>query len=142
MNPKSNSYKRLIRDEPVEKGRSDTYRLDELASAGIGEHFVMFEPSEDLLMDLMARAKLNIPDIAATSEGIKVHRHNRHCIMALARKSKLNPAAPAAEGCVAMLPLNSAGMELLEAGLFDATKPNLEVVCGPSERPEGIYWWV
>ena len=115
MEPMSNSNKRLIRDKQVPKGRPEKYRLDELASAGIAEHLVMFEPSEDLIVDLMARARLSIPGIAATSEVIKVHRHNRHCIMALTRKSKFNPAAPIAEGCIAMLPLNSDGMEALAA---------------------------
>jgi predicted GNAT family N-acyltransferase len=138
----SNSPKRLIQDRQVPKGRAEKYKLDELASAGIAEHLVMFEPSEDLIVDLMARARLNIPGIAATSEVIKVHRHNRHCIMALTRKSKFNPAAPVAEGCIAMLPLNGAGMEILAADAFDATKPNLDLICGPDERPEGIYWWV
>jgi len=138
----SNSHKRLIRDKQVPKGRPEKYKLDELASAGIAEHLVMFEPSEDLIVDLMARARLSIPGIAATSEVIKVHRHNRHCIMALTRKSKFNPAAPIAEGCIAMLPLNSDGMEILAADAFDATKPDLDLLCGPDERPEGIYWWV
>jgi predicted GNAT family N-acyltransferase len=138
----SNSHKRLVQDRPAPKGRSEKYKLDELASAGIAEHLVMFEPGEDQIVDLMARARLNIPGIAATSEVIKVHRHNRHCIMALTRKSKFNPAAPVAEGFIAMLPLNGAGMEVLASDTFDATKPNLDLICGPDERPEGIYWWV
>jgi predicted GNAT family N-acyltransferase len=62
--------------------------------------------------------------------------------MALARKSKFDPAHPAAEGFLAMLPLNSVGMELLALDAFEATKPNVKFLAKPGERPKSIYWWV
>jgi len=117
------------------------YRLDQLDAARIAKHLVMFEPSEEVIADLVAKARLSIPGLASVSEAIKVQRHNSACIMALARKSKFDPAAPAGEGFIAMLPLNSAGMELLALDALEATKPNVKFLSKPGERPEGIYLW-
>ncbi|HJT42335.1 MAG TPA: GNAT family N-acetyltransferase [Rhizomicrobium sp.] len=139
--PMPNSHKRLILDGSLRKGRQEKYKLDQLAPARIGEHLVMFEPSEEVIADLMARARLSIPGLAPTSEVIKVQRHNSHCIMALAPKSKFDPAAPAAEGFVAMLALNSVGMELLALDALNATEPNIKFLAKPGERPKAIYLW-
>src|SRR5471030_2838410 len=117
------------------------YKLDQLDAARIAKHLVMFEPSEEVIADLVAKARLSIPGLASVSEAIKVQRHNSACIMALARKSKFDPAAPAGEGFIAMLPLNSAGMELLALDALEATKPNVKFLSKPGERPEGIYLW-
>jgi predicted GNAT family N-acyltransferase len=125
----------------ISADRSGKYRLDELDPARIAKHLVMFEPSEEVIADLVAKARLSIPGLALASEAIKVQRHNSACIMALARKSKFDPAAPVGEGFIAMLPLNSLGMELLALDALEATKPNVKFLSGPGERPEGIYWW-
>jgi predicted GNAT family N-acyltransferase len=117
------------------------YKLDQLDAARMAKHLVMFEPSEEVIADLVAKARLSIPGLASTSEAIKVQRHNSACIMALARKSKFDPAAPAGEGFIAMLPLNSAGMELLALDALEATKPNIKFLSRPGERPKGIYLW-
>ena len=101
----------------------------------------MFEPSEEVIADLVAKARLSIPGIATAAEAIKVQRHNPHCIMALAHKSRFNPAAPSAEGFVAMLPLNALGMELLARDALEATRPNVKFLTTGDERPKGIYWW-
>jgi len=101
----------------------------------------MFEPNEEIITDLVAKARLSIPGLALTSEAIKVQRHNPNCIMALTRKSKFDPAAPAGEGFIAILPLNSIGMELLRLNALEATKPNVKFLARPGERPKGIYLW-
>lgn len=107
----------------------------------MADHLVMFEPSEAMIVDLVARARVSIPGMASADEAIRVFRHNPACIMALARKSKSDPAAPAAEGFIAMLPLNKIGMDLLALDALEATKPNVKFICGPDERPACIYWW-
>jgi predicted GNAT family N-acyltransferase len=117
------------------------YQLDELDAARMAKHLVMFEPSEEVITDLMARAGLSIPGLADTSEAIKVQRHNPHCFVALARKSKFDPAAPVGEGFIAILPLNSLGMELLQADALDTSKPNIKFLAKANERPRGLYWW-
>ena len=116
-------------------------RLDELDPGSIAKDLVMFAPSEDIIPDLVASARLSIPGLALASEAIKVQRHNPECIMALARKSKFDPAAPSAEGFIAMLPLNSTGMELLALDALEATQPNIKHLAESGERPEAIYLW-
>jgi predicted GNAT family N-acyltransferase len=116
-------------------------RLGQLDAAGAAKRLVMFTPSEEIISDLIAKARLSIPGMASVSEAIKVQRHNSNCIMALARKSKFDPAAPKGEGFIAMLPLNNVGMELLALDALDATKPNVKFLSKPDERPKGIYLW-
>ena len=98
--------KKLTSNNEFLADRNGRHRLDELDPARIAAQLMMFEPSEEVIADLVARARLSIPGIATASEAIKVQRHNPACIMALARKSKFDPAAPAGEGFIAMLPLN------------------------------------
>jgi predicted GNAT family N-acyltransferase len=133
--------KQQTSNSEIPTDRSGKYRLDELDAARIAKHLVMFEPSEEVIADLVAKARLSIPGLALAAEAIKVQRHNSACIMALARKSKFDPAAPVGEGFIAMLPLNGVGMELLALDALEATKPNVKLLSRPGERPEGIYWW-
>ena len=107
----------------------------------MAKHLVMFEPSEEVLIDLVAKARLSIPDMAPTSEAVKIHRYNPACVMALARKSRFDPADPVGEGFIAMLPLNTVGTELLAMDALEATKPNVKFLSRPGERPACIYWW-
>jgi len=121
--------------------RQGKYRFDELVAARMAKHLVMFEPSEEIITELVAKARLSIPGLAPASEALKVQRHNPNCVMALARKSKFTPAAPAAEGFIAMLPLNSLGIDLLAHDAFDASRPNVKFLATADERPKAIYWW-
>jgi predicted GNAT family N-acyltransferase len=133
--------KKQTSNTEISTDRSGKQRLDELDPARIATQLVMFEPSEEVIADLVAKARLSIPGLAPASEAIKVQRHNSACLMALARKSKFDPAAPTGEGFIAMLPLNGLGMELLALDALEATKPNLKFLSRPGERPEGIYLW-
>lgn len=131
------SQRKSSHTRPTPHGK---YKLDEL-DAQIAEDLVIFEPNEEIITDLIAKARLSIPGLAAAAEVIKVQRHNSHCMTALARKSRFDPAKPSAEGFVAILPLNSLGMELLALDALEATKPNLKFIAKPDERPKGIYLW-
>jgi predicted GNAT family N-acyltransferase len=130
-----------VPEKAVRIARHGKHKLDELDAARVAKHLVMFEPSEDVIRDLVAKARLSIPGMAHISEALKVQRHNPNCIMALARKSKFDPAALMGEGFIAMLPLNDLGMELLAQDALEATKPNIKFLAKSDERPKGIYWW-
>jgi predicted GNAT family N-acyltransferase len=118
------------------------YRLDELNTARIAKHLVMFQPSESVVADLMAKARLSVPGLAETSEIVRILHYNPDGIIAVARKAKFNPAAPAGEGLIAFLPLNLLGLQHLALGTFNATSPDVRLLAKPNERPAGIYLWL
>jgi predicted GNAT family N-acyltransferase len=133
--------RKFSRTPSAREPRPGKHRFDELVAARMAKHLVMFEPSEEIITELVARARLSIPGLAPASEALKVQRHNPNCVMALARKSKFDPAAPSAEGFIAMLPLNSLGLELLAHDALEASRPNVKSLASADERPKAIYWW-
>jgi predicted GNAT family N-acyltransferase len=135
------SQRKLTEDNQAKASRHAKYKLDELDPDRIARHLVMFQPSEDAAKELIAKARVSIPGLAETEEVLKVLRYNPICMMALARKSKFDSANPVGEGFVAILPLNSLGLQILALGSFNATSPDLRLVAGPNERPAGIYMW-
>jgi predicted GNAT family N-acyltransferase len=128
--------------ESVREVKHGKHKLDELDAARVAKNLVMFEPGEEVIIDLVARARLSIPGLASASEAIKVHRHNPICMLALSRKSKFDPAHPTGEGFIAILPLNKLGLEMLALGAFDTASPDLRLITRPGERPAGIYLWL
>src|SRR4051812_25057617 len=92
--------------ETVREVRHGKYKLDELDPARVAKNLVLFEPGEQVIIDLVAKARLSIPGLASAEQALKVQRHNPASMMALSRKSKFDPAHPAGEGFVAILPLN------------------------------------
>jgi predicted GNAT family N-acyltransferase len=135
------SQKRLTPDEPVRKSRPGKYKLDELNSARVAKHLVMFQPEEKNLAEIVAKARFSIPGIAKTEEVFKVARYHPACMTAVARRSKFDPKSPVVEGFIAVLPLNALGLRILALGTFDATNPDLRLLARPDERPAGIYVW-
>jgi predicted GNAT family N-acyltransferase len=133
--------KKLTSNNGFSADRSGKHRLDELDATRVAKHLIMFEPNEKVLAELSAKASLSIPGLAPASEALRVQRYNHHCIMALARTSKFNPADPVGEGFIAILPLNRMGLEMLALGTFDASSPDLRLIAKPDERPAGIYMW-
>jgi predicted GNAT family N-acyltransferase len=134
--------RRLIPLETVREVRHGKYKLDQLDAARVAKHLVMFEPDEDTIINMVAKARQSVPGLAHVSEALKVQRHNPICIQALSRKSKFDPTHPVGEGFIAILPLNKLGLEMLALGAFDASKPDLRLITRPSERPAGIYMWL
>ncbi|HKY18607.1 MAG TPA: GNAT family N-acetyltransferase [Rhizomicrobium sp.] len=116
------------------------HRLDRMP-ARLAKHLMMFCPSEPVVADLMAKARLSIPGIAETAEVLKVLRHNPDYMFALTRKSKFNPDAPTGEGFIAILPLNRLGLQHLALGTIDAGKPDIRLLAKAGERPAGVYLW-
>ncbi len=122
-------------------GRAGKHRLDQMDPARVGRNLVMFQPTEQGVSDVMARARLSIPGIAETEEVLKVVRYNPVCILGLCRRSKFDPDHPAAEGFIGVLPLNALGLRVLALGYFDARSPDLRLLARPDERPAGLYMW-
>jgi predicted GNAT family N-acyltransferase len=135
------SHRRLVPEDSVRALRRGRHRLDEMDPARLARHLVTFEPSEADVVAILAKARLSIPGIADAEEVLKVFRYNSSCIMALARKSKFDSAAPTAEGFIASLPLNRLGLQMLALGYFNATSPDLRLIAKPDERPAGLYMW-
>ncbi len=135
------SHRRLAPDERASASRSGRHRLDQLDAVRIAKHLVMFQPTEQDVADIVAKARLSIPGMAETAEVLRVVHHNPICVMGLTRKSRFDPQAPVAEGFVAVLPLNRLGLQMLALGSFNATSPDLRLVAKPGERPAGLYMW-
>jgi predicted GNAT family N-acyltransferase len=135
------SEQRLVQNDEKSSARHGKHKLDELDAARVARHLMLFQPTESVVEDLVARARLGIPGLADTTEILRVFRYNPICVMALARKSRFDPQAPAGEGFIAILPLNELGLQVLALGIFDATHPDLRLIAGPQERPAGLYMW-
>ncbi len=123
------SHRRLAQDEGVRAARYGKYKLDELDPARIAKHLVLFQPTEEGVAEILAKARLSIPGIAQTEEVLRVVRYNPFCIMGLARKSKFDPQAAEAEGFIGVLPLTKLGLQTLALGSFNATSPDLRLIC-------------
>jgi predicted GNAT family N-acyltransferase len=135
------SQERLPPEKPGTAVRLDRHKLDELDADRVAKNLVMFEPTDAVVEDIVAKARLSIPGLAPTEEALKVHHHNPTCIMALARKSRFDPAHPVGEGFIAILPLTDLGLQMLALGAFNATRLDLRLIAKPGERPAGIYMW-
>lgn len=120
--------------------RHGKHKLDEM-DPRMARNIVMFQPSEKVLTDILAEARLSIPGLAETAEVLKLLRHNPDYVWALARKSKFNPDEPVAGGFIAMLPLNMLGLQHLALSTFDASSPDVRLLARPGERPAGVYLW-
>src|SRR5471032_1235814 len=128
-------------EEFITAERRGKHKLDELNAARVAKHLLMFRPDDQVLEVLMAKARLVIPGLAATADVQKILHFNPDCMFAVARKSKFDPAAPAGEGFIAMLPLNDRGLQALALDALNTANPDIKFLARPGERPAGIYMW-
>jgi predicted GNAT family N-acyltransferase len=135
------SQRKLVHNHGAPPVRHGKHRLDQLDAARVAKHLVMFQPSEQVVKSLVAKARISIPGIAETIEALKVLHHNPDWMLAFARKSKFDPADPVGEGFIFALPLNTLGLQNLALGTFNAAKLDLRLLTTPSERPAGLYLW-
>src|SRR5580658_7544338 len=112
-------------EEIVTVERHGKHKLDELDAGRVAKHLVLFRPTEQVVEILMARARLAIPGLAATTDVLRVLRYNPDCMFAVARKSKFNTNAPAGEGFIAILPLNALGLQLLSLDALNTGNPDV-----------------
>ncbi len=128
-------------DVPAADEKFGRHNLDSMSAARLARNLVTFQPSVRELERLLTVARQTMPGLADTGTVQAVLRHNPACVMALARRSRFNPADPQGEGFIAILPLNKLGMQVLALDAFNTAHPDLRLVAGPLERPAGVYMW-
>jgi predicted GNAT family N-acyltransferase len=135
------SQRRLAPDDRTRMERHGKHKLDQLDATRVAKHLIMFHPTESVVKQLLVKARTSIPGMAETAEVLKVWRHNPDCMLAFARKSRFDAAAPVGEGLIFALPLNMLGLQHLALGTFNAATPDVRLLAEPNERPAGIYLW-
>jgi len=125
----------------AEAGRHGKYKLDEMDAGRVARHLMLFHPTNEMVADLMAKARPAIPGLAETEVVQRIVRHNPVCMFAVARKAKFDPKHPVGDGFIAILPLNQIGLQQLALGLFNGSDPDLRFIAKPHERPAGLYMW-
>jgi predicted GNAT family N-acyltransferase len=121
--------------------RYGKHQLDQLDASRVAKHLAYFRPTEPVVENLMVRARLAIPGLAATADVLRILRYNPDCMYAVTRKSKFNPDAPWGEGFIAILPLNALGLQLLALNALNTGNPDTKFLAKQDERPAGIYMW-
>jgi predicted GNAT family N-acyltransferase len=118
------------------------FNLDGVNIARISKHLATCQPTESIVSDLVARARLSVPGLAETSEILRIFRYDSDSLITVVRKTKFDPAAPVGEGLIAFLPLNFLGLQHLALGTFNAVAPDIRLLAKPNERPAAIYLWL
>jgi predicted GNAT family N-acyltransferase len=132
---------RAVQGEEPTTERHGKHKLDELDASRVAKHLAYFRPTEPVVENLMVRARLAIPGLAATADVLRILRYNPDCMYAVTRKSKFNPDAPWGEGFIAILPLNALGLQLLALNTLNTGNPDTRFLAKQDERPAGIYMW-
>ena len=140
MTEHSLSLVRADRQEAV-SNRQKSHALEQLNPQRIARRLTIFQPSEQVMDDLLEEASCHIPGLASSSVVRRVLAHNPRAIWAFARKSSFNPADPKGEGFQALLLLTEQGLNELAARTLDCSDPPSELLAKPGERPAGIYVW-
>jgi predicted GNAT family N-acyltransferase len=90
---------------------------------------------------LLVGASLDLPGLAPREAVLRVMAHNPDAVWGIARRSQYAEGIRRPEGFIGFLILNEDGLRRLIAGTFDASDPELRLLCGQNERPAGIYLW-
>jgi len=117
------------------------HHLGTLDSGSLSKHLVVYRPRESGLDALTDKARASIPGLTSNSVVRRVWKHNQDAIWAIERKRKYDPSAPAGEGFIAFLFLNTVGLYQLATNTLDTENPDPALLAGPNERPAGIYVW-
>ena len=116
-------------------------QLDDLDVGNTAKRIVAFTPRGVEVEALMARARLDIPELARTDVVLRVMSHNPDSFWAVAHRNRHSASAPSGDGFFAFLMLNEAGLAQLAAGALDASNPDLALLAAQNEKPAGIYVW-
>jgi len=103
--------------------------------ARYGKRVALVVPTEDILLRIMQRFAADVEDAAAAETVLSVFRHNPETMIAFRNKTTGDT------GCIAFLPLNSAGHIALAEGRFDTADPPLSFICKRSQKPVSMYVW-
>jgi predicted GNAT family N-acyltransferase len=121
--------------------RDAKHTLSELDIGRFGRRTVIFTPTAAAADRLLALARKEIRGLADARVIYRVLSHNPDVLWAIARRAVYDARIPEAEGFVAFLMLNKAGLKELAEGTLDRSNPDLSLLAGQNERPAGIYTW-
>lgn len=127
--------------QPIPAARPAKHHLGSLESSKIAQKLVVFSPSAEDIERLLPRAREEMGGGAATEVVHRVFRHNPDSFWAIGRRDLFQAGIARAEGFLAFLMLNQAGMDRLFDGTFVATDPDLSLLCRQNEVPVGVYGW-
>ena len=102
---------------------------------------IVFTPSAAQLDRLIAIASADLAALASRDAVARVVTHNPDTLWGISRKASYRAEDQIAEGFIAFLMLNTEGLRSLVEGTFDASDPDLDLLCGQHQRPAGIYVW-
>jgi predicted GNAT family N-acyltransferase len=102
---------------------------------------VVFTLGADDLSPLLDRAEVDLPGLASREAVLRVMAHNPDTVWGIARRAAGVRGAQKPEGFIGFLMLNEQGVRRLIAGTFDASAPDVGLLCFQNQRPAGIYVW-
>lgn len=120
---------------------SARHPLDSLDTQLLSGRCVLFTPNGLQVDTLMNEARRAIGRLAANEVVHRVISHNPDCFWAIARRGRYKSSLPQAEGLVAYLMLNHAGLRGLLDGSLNRSDPDLAMIAKQNEKPAGIYVW-
>ena len=117
------------------------HNMADLDARSLARRLVVFTPTGPLLDALFKRASAEISGMTGLDVVRRVVSQNPDSLWAIARKDRFDASHPSADGFVAFLMLNDAGLNRLVAGEFDALDPDPKCLASQNERPAAIYVW-
>jgi predicted GNAT family N-acyltransferase len=90
---------------------------------------------------LLEAAAFDLPGLAGREAVLRVMAHNPDTVWGIGRRQQPAAGIPRPEGFIGFLMLNEDGLRRLITGTFDASDPDLDLLCAQNERPAGIYLW-
>lgn len=115
--------------------------LGEMETERLGRRLVVYTPSATEVASLMARARRDVAQLTATDVVYRVISQNPDSFWAISRRRRYSIEQTTAEGFLAFLMLNQAGMKQLIEGSLNTSDPDPSLLTTQSEKPAGIYLW-
>ncbi len=121
--------------------RADAHNLAEISPQHLARRLVIYTPTAAEIDELMDKARRDLPEIGANEAAHRVVSHNPDSFWAIARRDRFSSRVRRAQGFMAFLMLNKAGLAELLAGTFRAVDPDLSLLATQNEKPAAIYVW-
>lgn len=117
------------------------HALNDVRPEFLSGRMLLFTPTGMQVDAVMNEARRVIGRLAANEIVHRVISHNPDSFWAIARRGRYRSSLPVAEGLVAYLMLNDAGLKGLLDGSLDTSDPDLSMLAQQNEKPAGIYVW-
>jgi predicted GNAT family N-acyltransferase len=125
----------------LQPSRPIRHALDNVRPEHLSARMVLFTPTGIQVDAVMNEGRRVIGRLAANEIVHRVISHNPDSFWAIARRGRYRSSLPIAEGFVAYLMLNHAGLKGLLDGSLNAGNPALSMLAQQNEKPAGIYVW-